>query len=70
MLSMIGLLGGIGLLIYLTMRGMNLLLAAPKIATMKLTSQAAYGEVPRNSIGIQFWISGEPADVWHSDTGG
>ncbi len=32
MLSMIGLLGGIGLLIYLTMRGMNLLLAAPLAA--------------------------------------
>lgn len=32
MLSMIGLVGGLGLLIWLTMRGMNLLVAAPLCA--------------------------------------
>ena len=32
-------------------------------ATIKLTSHAAKGDVPKYLIGIQFWISGEPADV-------
>jgi hypothetical protein len=32
-------------------------------ATTRLTCHAAYGVVPRCSIGIQFWISGEPAEV-------
>ena len=34
-----------------------------KIATIRLACQAAKGLEPRNSTGIQFWISGEPADV-------
>ncbi len=32
-------------------------------ATTSDTCQPAHGEVPRNWIGIQFWISGEPAEV-------
>ena len=33
------------------------------MATTRLTSHAAKGEVPKYFIGIQFWISGEPAEV-------
>ena len=33
------------------------------IATTKLTSHAANGDVPKYLIGIQFCISGEPAEV-------
>jgi|GEM_PF-7127570 len=34
-----------------------------KMATTRLACQAASGLVPRCSTGIQFWISGEPAEV-------
>ena len=34
-----------------------------KMATIKLTSHPAYGVVSKKSIGIQFWISGDPAEV-------
>ena len=37
MLGMIGLFGGLALLIYLTMKGMNLLIAAPLSALVRCT---------------------------------